>query len=397
MRTEPGIGVFPLTDRLRRVAHIESASIKHLSGWFLRARPYENKHRLGYHVWNHAEHTNWLRERLQFLRGGLRNASLDPAFLDFVDLTCHAPSDYAYLRGAYQVLKPALLAFYEETLAQCDPSANAYDARLIKRIIPEIREQIEWGESVLQGDPDPETSQAWADFLQETLDAIGGLSSSGTPKGVVSREHSLVTPFTLPDSILFDDRIADKPLTPHDEKVKLPYEDALREQFRVFFNEIYAASMLAALLYDSFDQDMSWDFIYDFSRHFWDECRHSEFGAVRLKELGYEPDRCDQTLFLNSLSMPLLHRVCYLTMVLEAYYMPRKKPRFKEYEEAGDTRSQLFADHDWSDEINHVRLGKDWLEKLLEDDARDIAQLKEETTAILEQRAGEPLAQISPF
>ena len=95
--------------------------------------------------------------------------------------------------------------------------------------------------------------------------------------------------------------------------------------------------------------------------------------------------------------MPLLHRVCYLTMVLEAYYMPRKKPRFKEYEEAGDTRSQLFADHDWSDEINHVRLGKDWLEKLLEDDARDIAQLKDETTAILEQRAGEPLAQISPF
>jgi hypothetical protein len=92
-----------------------------------------------------------------------------------------------------------------------------------------------------------------------------------------------------------------------------------------------------------------------------------------------------------------LHRVCYLTLVLEPYYMPRKKPRFEEYSEAGDERSQLFADHDWSDEINHVRLGKDWLERLLEDDARDVRQVKVETLAILENLQGSPVSTLSPF
>jgi len=390
-----GLSVFPLVDRLRRASYVERTSIKHLCGWFLAARPYEIKHRLAYHAWNHAEHVEWLQERLSFLRGGLAGPSLDPSLVAFVELTQRAPDEFAYIRGAFQVLKPALLELYERMLGECDPSANAYDARLLQRLIPEIREQIEWAETVLENDPDPGRSSAWEAFLRETLTRTGSLDATTGQASVP--EHPLITSFTLPDRILFDERIRDLPLTPHDEKSQLPYEEAVREQFRVFFNEIYAASMLAALLYESFQHNLPWAFIRDFTRQLWDEARHSEFGAVRLKELGYEPDRCDQTLFLNSLAMPILHRVCYLTMVLEPYYMPRKKPRFQEYTKAGDERSQLFADHDWSDEINHVRLGKDWLDQLLADDARDVDQLKHETHDILERIAGAPVEQLSPF
>lgn len=390
-----GLSVYPLVDALRRAAYVERLSVKHLCGWFLAARPYEMKHRLGHHAWNHAEHTQWLQERLGYLRGGLGGPNLDPALIRFVALTQDAPSEYAYVAGSYLVLKRALLGHYEAMLAECDPTANAFDLRLLGRIVPEIREQIAWGELVLDDDPDPEVTGAWAAYLQEALEQIGGLSSAGGRPAFP--EHPLRTPFELPDRILFDDRISDRPLTPHDEKSKLPYEDAVREQFRVFFNEIYAASMLAAILCESFEHSLPWAFIFDFTRHFWDEVRHSEFGAVRLKELGHEPDRCDQTLFLNSLSMPLLHRVCYLTLVLEPYYMPRKKPRFQEYGQAGDERSRLFADHDWSDEINHVRLGKEWLDRLLEDDARDLAQIKEETRQMLERTTGAPASDLSPF
>lgn len=390
-----GLSVFPLVDRLRRMAYIERMSVKHLAGWFLAARAYEVKHRFGYHAWNHAEHTQWLHERLQFLRGGLAGPSLDPAFITFVELTQKAPNEYAYVRGAYQVLKVELLRLYEAMLEECDPSANAYDARLLRRLIPELREQIEWSEEIAAADPNPEQSLEWKRFLQETLRQIGGLDAAAGRAFVP--EHPLLKHFVLPDRIVFDERISDRPLTPHDQKTKLPYEEAVREQFRVFFNEIYAASMLAALLYEAYEHGLQWDFVYDFTRHFWDETRHSEFGAVRLKELGYEPDRCDQTLFLNSLAMPLLHRVCYLTLVLEPYYMPRKKPRFQEYAAAGDARSSLFADHDWSDEINHVRLGKDWLERLLKDDARDLRQIKQETQEILEKVTGAPVDQLSPF
>lgn len=394
---QTGLSVFPLADRLRRAALIEQTSIRHLCGWFVAARPYEFKHRFGYHAWDHAEHADWIHERLRLLRGGMAGASVEPALLAFVDLTLHAPDEYAYVRGAYQVLKAELLSFYEETLDRCDASANAYDARLLNRIIPELREQLDWSRDALSSDPNPERSEAWATHLRETIDAIGGLSCRNVSGPDVIREHPLTKRFSLPDRLLFDERITDEPLTPHDVKVTLPYEEALREQFRVFFNEIYAAAMLAALLYDGIEQHLPWGFVHDFTRQFWDECRHSEFGAVRLRELGYEPDRCDQRLFLNSLAMPLIHRTCYLTLVLEPYYMPRKKPRFEEYRRAGDARSPLFADHDWSDEINHVRLGKDWLEKLLEDDARDVLQVKKETEDMLVRIEGEHAEQLSPF
>jgi hypothetical protein len=77
--------------------------------------------------------------------------------------------------------------------------------------------------------------------------------------------------------------------------------------------------------------------------------------------------------------------------------MPRKKPRFEEYGNAGDLRSQLFADGDWSDEMNHVRNGRRWLETLLEDDARDVSDIEDETTKLLERITGEPVTTVSPF
>lgn len=391
-----GLGVFELTDRLRRLAYIEEQSIKQLSGWFLRVRAYEHRHTIGYHVWHHAEHTSWIRERLGFLRGGKSSVSLEPSLIRFVDLVMNAPDEYAFIRGSYGVLKSSLLDLYKDTLESADGSANAYDVRMLKRIIPEIEEQLEWADSIATLDPNPERSAEWENSLRGALDEIGGLTVSTNPPSFNPQlEH--YTQFQVPEMLIFDERISNEPLTPHDEKIQLPYEDARVEQFKIFFNEIYAAGMLAAVLYDAFSHDMSSDFIYDFSRHFWDECRHSEFGAVRLKELGLEPDRCNQQLFINSLAMPLLHRICYLTLVLEPHYMPRKKPRFKEYEAAGDSRSQLFADHDWSDEINHVRLGKEWLDRLLDGDARSVDQLKEETRALLSQITSEESPALSPF
>jgi hypothetical protein len=34
----------------------------------------------------------------------------------------------------------------------------------------------------------------------------------------------------------------------------------------------------------------------------------------------------------------------------------------EQFAAAGDEASRVFADADWSDEINHVRYGKRWLE-----------------------------------
>jgi hypothetical protein len=310
-----------------------------------------------------------------------------------MDLVRDAGEPWSFLRSHYAVVLPALVEYYELLLGACDPSANAADLRILSRMLPELEAQVSWGMAALERDPDPDRSRGYADKVRSALDEVGGLATGQSVD--IDWPHPNAA-FVPPREIVFDDRIAELPLMSLEERQSLPYEENLREQFYVFFNEMYAASMLATIVYEAIDTRVAWKLVFGLSRHFWDEVRHSEFGAVRLKELGYEPDRCNQELFKNGLDMSLLHRICYLTMVLEPYYMPRKKPRFKEYEEAGDTRSQLFADHDWSDEINHVRFGKDALEFLLEDDARDIERLKEEVLEILAKRGVETSA-LSPF
>jgi uncharacterized ferritin-like protein (DUF455 family) len=390
-----GLGVFELTDRLRRAAYLEEMAIKHAAGWFITAPTYEIKYQLGYHAWNHAEHAGWIRERLQFLRGGKSEVNVDPSLAAWSDAALHAPNQWAYLKGAYVVQKAALLEFYLETYHLCDPSANAADRALIRRILPEIEEQIAWANEVLALDPNPDKSTEWAHTLSEMLQTIGGIRCAHA-KPVGELQLPAAT-FRLIDTIIFDERIQNAPLMKHEEKIQLPHRDAVIEQFRVFFNEAYAAAMAASILFEAYEKHLPFKFVHDFTRQFWDEVRHSEFGAIRLKELGIEPDRVNQILYTYSMSMPLLHRVAYLTMILEPHFMPRKKPRFETYEKEGDYRSQLFADHDWSDEINHVKNGREWLDRLLDDDSRSIDDLKEEVHAILQKLSGQEQTTLSPF
>ena len=78
--------------------------------------------------------------------------------------------------------------------------------------------------------------------------------------------------------------------------------------------------------------------------------------------------------------------------------MPRKPKRMKEYEASGDTRSQLFADQDWSDEINHVRYGSRWTDHLLKDDFREVDDVIGEVKAQLSKVRGIPVDSIeAPF
>lgn len=414
MKTEPrGWGAFALADRHRTALFVEKESIRQQSGWFLRTAAWETKHRLGYHLYNDSDHADWLVDRLTNLRGGSARATISTALMEAVSRNVDAPSATSFIRGLYLVIKPELLVFYRATLEGADPAANAFDRRMIGRIIPELEEQIEWASQLLADDT-AEKSIIWANGIASLLAAAGGLEGRMAPPesnrapaspaashGVAARTAtsapSVNMPFVLPSSIVFDDRIGEEPIMPHDRKMELAFDEAVVEQFRVFFNEIYAASILASILYQAFDQDVPWAMIRWFTRHFWDEVRHSQFGAVRLVELGSAPDRCDQTLYRNSQQMPFLHRICYLTLVLEKHYMPRKKPRFELYGNEGDQRSQLFADHDWSDEMNHVRNGRDWLENLLEDDARGVADIEDETMAHLERITGGATASVSPF
>ncbi len=219
--------------------------------------------------------------------------------------------------------------------------------------------------------------------LIERAGGIGGMGYAGLPEAV-QRPHT--HRMLRPDRIKFDERIQAGLLASYRSREDLPIEEAVKEQFKVFFNEWWAAGLLATVLYDASDSDAPWEFFYELSHHCWDEVRHSEFGAIRLRELGDRPRHVDMTLFTQAVNWPFLHRLVYLTLDMEVYFMARKRPRVLRYQEKRENRSLIFADADWSDEINHVRYGKRWSDYLLKDDMRTVDDIKQEIAALIERQ-----------
>ena len=387
-----GLRINESSNHLRNYAVIEKNRLKILAGWFLRLRNFDHKYKLAYHLYDASEHVSWLLLRLKEMRGGNPNASVRPELKRFLDDALHAQTDGEFLCGFYGVLTQAFLDAIKEDLRLMDTSGNANEWRILKRIQSNLETQVEW----FSGLQLQLSTTAWTDALQEHLNHIGGIhgqSEASEPPMKASRAF-----FERPTTILFETSITIGELEPYENRLKMDTKQATIEQFKVFFNEFYAAALLASILFDASDNDYPWEFFADFSRHFWDEARHSEFGAIRLRELGVEPDRVNPILFEESQNLPILHRVVYLTRGLEAYFMPRKPKRMKEYEESGDLRSQLFADQDWSDEINHVRYGSRWTDHLLEDDYRDVNDIIDEVKKHLSVVRGYEVTDINaPF
>lgn len=343
------------------------------TGWFLVVRHYEDKYRLAYLAYDAMQNADAILRRLQEMRGGKPNASIRPDLTRWIQEWTHAPDETAFWHALNGHILPELNRHLQDDLIKLDPSGNANECRLLR----EIHLRLDTGPEAPSRNVAADSRNSWFQYLDSISKSMGGLhgpENTGAPK----RERPLTASFQRPRTIHFDERIHIGPLMRYEERSDLPPEKAVMEQFKVFFNEFYAAALLASVLFDASGEDYPWAFYADFTRHFWDEARHSEFGAIRLRELGVEPRQINPVLFQEVENLPILHRVTYLTRGLEAYFMPRKPKRLKEYLENHDVRSQLFADQDWSDEINHVRYGSKWTEFLLENDMRDIDEIIEE-------------------
>lgn len=388
-----GYNIFQTSEILRNFMEVEKYLLKAMSGWFLSTTRYEDKYILGYHVLYHSEHVTLLRERLAEMRGGKPDATIRPALKHLTSEFDNATDETSFYNSVYGVIIPRLIESYEEFLEGCDSSGNANEIRIAQKILVDLKNQKCW---FLENKSKGDVLDSWSQYIDNLLQAIGGIQGTETVGDYPDRPHS--KKYIRPKTIHFDERIERKELESYESRGSMEPEKATTEQFKVFFNEMYAAALLASILYDSIDGDYPWAMIADFSRHFWDEVRHSEFGAIRLKELGAEPDRCNPILFEESEDLPVLHRIAYLTRGLEAYFMPRKPKRMKEYQDNGDYRSQLYADQDWSDEINHVRYGNTWTNNLLEDDAREVDDIIEEVKQHIYKKTGRFIKDISaPF
>ncbi|MCZ7646908.1 MAG: DUF455 family protein [Planctomycetota bacterium] len=397
-RNQGGVDIKTTVDLFRRYQFLERAAIPALAGWFLAVPRYEDKIALGYRLWAHAERADAFRRRLKELRGGHRDANTEPALQRVGDAMLHAPDEPCFLAGVRLILA-RLGAAYREHLAVADASANALERRILRAALADLDEAKAWYDRRTDAfSPDErERAARWTRWLEALLAAAGGVSGLDA-RAELPAERPATALFERPATLLFDARIQRGTFEPFDQRMNLTFEEKRVAEFRIFFNEFYAAAVLATILHDAWRADAPWEFFHDMAHHFWDEVRHAEFGATRLAELGVAPDRVDLVLFDGSQSLPFLHRLCFLTLGLEVFYMPRKQPRVKRYGEAGDFRTQLFADVDWNDEGNHVRYGKKWVTHFLEDDSREIEDLQDEIKEHMKAIFADlPEGKLSPF
>lgn len=387
-RGQKGMDISKSVELFRRYAYVEQSCIRALAGWFLKMPNWESKIKLGYHLYAHAERLNELGMRLEELRGGRhRDANIEPGLARIGEELVQAPDDHSFIAGLSWMLGH-LIDVYKAHLDVADASANALEIRILHRLQGDVENELhavqelekqEYGNSQVDTSP-------WTQYLEGLIEGAGGISGLGLRSGKsVNRPDK--AQFDWPSPMVFDSRIVHADLGSYQSKLHLPLRERSIGEFKVYFNEFYAAALLATIIYDSWKLDAPRQYFMDIAHHFWDEVRHAEFGAIRLRELGVEPSVVNMVLFDNSQGLPLLHRLCYLTLGLEVYFMPRKSVRVRYYEQEGDPRSQLFADVDWSDESNHVRYGKQWMDYFLKDDARTIEDVQAEIAKYMENHA----------
>lgn len=387
-----GIDILEAGRHLRRCYSVHRAAVKTLAGWMIAAPRFEDKYEFAYHLWEHAQHAQAAHQRITELRGGLADANLPAAMAELLDETMHAGNTEEFIEGLYLELLPALREEYEFILRNGERAANAPEITLARRILPDLESEMQWAAERL----DNQAASPWRRYIHAKVQTAYAAEGRRDPlkEAPPARPHH--ERFQRPATIAVDERLHRGGLLSPEQRHRLDYDRELVEQFRVYFNEFYAACILASILFDA-TADVPLEFIVDAAHQCWDEARHSQFGQMRLTELGAPPDRYDPILYEQVEGLPFLHRFCHLTLNLEPFFMPRKRPRVMQYEQAGDKRSRLFADVDWSDEINHVRYGTRWMEWFLKDDARDVEDIKTEIADHVERFTKSSSAPMSPF
>jgi hypothetical protein len=160
-----------------------------MAGWIALTPELSAKLLLGRHVWDNAQHTDAWGRRLPELRAHAQeSAPPNDAFVAFMD-AIEAPEEPGRtaerLAGIYRVLKPHLLAVYEEHRRHANPVYEPPTCRILERCIEDERRHIAAGDTIIRhlaALPDSQSRvAAWQARLESLLGAAHGVTGAGLP------------------------------------------------------------------------------------------------------------------------------------------------------------------------------------------------------------------------
>ena len=394
-----GYGVDENVERMRRLNYVE-ARLYEISAAFMNPTPeWEVKGALSLHLYLDGEHSHALRERVAELRR-------PPLYLDeapddrlraLMDEAIRAENTAELLAGVYGVVRPALLAAYEEHLAAINPVFDFPTVRLLRQAVAEEAQMLDWGRQALaavtQTEESQDVAQAWQAHLRAYLQAAGGI----TGREDVPADLSLPAPRAVGEFVPDVDPKRDArsgeiynfhyrandvysdPAAGWDERnLALMYKR---------FHEMDVPEMMSSIVLQT--KGKPWEYYRDMGRQLWDEARHSMMGEVWFAKYDVDwsryPNHVGWAMHLNLDRTPLERHV--ILYYIEQSLMNGQTGKRQEWliaQNANDPLATYFQDYDWADEVLHAQIGRRWLKP-------DIGTVRE----ILD-RAGEIIAKPTP-
>ena len=369
-----GYGVEENVSRFLRYAWIEKRAMEVGLYWLASTPEWEVKEALGLHVHLDADHAADIRVRVSEMRNPMprMDVSPDPAIDQFFDELLTAKDTVEKIVGLYGVLKPALLAAYQAHYDKSNPVIDHPTRRMIKHILIEEEEIMEWGSVAVTAVNQSPSAQAKADQFQAHLNAylqaMGGIMGDQVKRAELppSRVTEPFTPDFFPQR---DDRFAMKwnfvnPQRQVSMNENVPLDERTLALMCRRIVEMDVPEYMSRIIAET--EDEPWEYYVELTRQLWDEVRHASMGTIYFENRGvdwkkYIAIHPGMSIRLGTLTVQEAHNVLY---AIEQNLMPAKTGKKLEYEisvNANDPLAAQIQDYDWADEVLHVHTGRKWL------------------------------------
>lgn len=363
---------------LKRYNYVEKSLNQMMAAHVARAPEWEVKCALSYHLWLDAEHSASIRKRISEMRE-------PPLHLDKVpdkklercmDEAIRAKDSLELLVGIYQVIKPELIRSIQKHLQETNPMMDQPSTRILKFILMEEKEMIQWGEQAVSaliqngGEQAKQAAANWKEHLTSYLIAAKGIAVDLEPKDFnLPEPRSNGKKYEMDPTPQRDSRFEDN--YNRSAEIDLYYQDDERSmEERVYallykrLREMDVPEWMGPILYKT--EGKPWEYYVDLSRQLWDEARHAMLGEIGLYDGGVPfykyPVDLKSSFTLNTMFEPIdAHLILW---AIEQSLMPKKTGKQWEWEIANQSINRLGAsvqDYDWADEVLHAQIGRKWL------------------------------------
>ncbi len=361
--------------RLVRYAWFMKRSMETELYWINPTPEWEAKEAFSLHCYYDAEHAGMIRERVSEMRNPPpdMDRSPDEGIDAFFAEVWAAENTLEKLVGLYGVAKAQLLDALREHYATTNPLVDHPTRRILRVMLAELGEAVEWGQAAVDALAEDEEAaaraEAWADHLRAYLQAAGGIAGDAEAPETVPEPRATATyePDFFPRR---DERFAQRWnffFPPHEvaKKPDLPVEERTLALMCKRALEIDVPEAMARII--AVAEDKPWAYYRDMGRQLWDEARHAMMGAVYFEDKGidWRKEVALHPGFSLRLNTELTPEEAHLGLyVIEQSLMNAKTGKKAEWETAvvsHDVLASLFQDYDWADEVLHAQIGRRWI------------------------------------